>query len=161
MHRDRNRSRARVPMGLWRPFFFVGGPVALAILLETSYPCSIHLPPGLRILLSVALVSSAAVQAVRTLVEFFRFRTPFRVDRAARALIVTGPFRRSRNPLYLAMFLALFGAGFAFDSVWMLAAALYLPSSITLGLIEAEERFLRDRFGQDYRDYSAEVPRWI
>lgn len=78
--------------------------------------------------------------------------------RKNRELTVTGPYSRTRNPLYLGSFIM--GVGFSVASgVWWLAllfAALYL--GIYLPVMRIEARELTQIFGDEYRDYARSVP---
>lgn len=77
------------------------------------------------------------------------------------AIVATGPYAITRNPMYLAMSIAYTGLAFAFDSV---AALLLLPIAVLIirtQVIAREERYLEAKFGDAYRDYKASVPRWL
>lgn len=77
------------------------------------------------------------------------------------ALIETGPFRFTRNPLYLAMTLMQVGLGVAIDRpliVWLAIPAFLI---IWFGVVEGEERYLTDMFGDRYGEYRKRVRRWI
>jgi protein-S-isoprenylcysteine O-methyltransferase Ste14 len=106
------------------------------------------------ILLSVAL----AGLSIR---EFRRFNTSFQTRRPATRLIRTGPFRYSRNPLYIFLSGMHIGIGLLANSLWvlgMLAPALVIMSA---GVIAREERYLEGKFGKAYLDYKASVRRWL
>ncbi len=77
------------------------------------------------------------------------------------ALVTDGPFRYTRNPIYLSFGLIYFGATFAFNSLWafvLLVAVLLVFDRVQ---IPREERYLERKFGDDYRRYKARVRRWI
>jgi protein-S-isoprenylcysteine O-methyltransferase Ste14 len=80
---------------------------------------------------------------------------------APRRLVVAGPYRHVRNPMYVAavLFLAGQAATFASTSVLVYAAAFWLASH--LFVIGYEEHALARRFGTDYAAYRAAVRRWI
>ena len=77
------------------------------------------------------------------------------------ALVATGPFRFSRNPLYVAFNLALGGLALLVNSMWLLV--LLLPAMVTMhfGVIRREERYLDGKFGDEYRAYRARVRRYL
>lgn len=77
------------------------------------------------------------------------------------ALATTGPYRYTRNPLYLGS--ALLGAGFVIAAdYWLLALlALVLLLGVYLPVIGAEERYLAERFGAAFQEYAARVPRLL
>lgn len=92
---------------------------------------------------------------------FARQNTTFIPDKPANALVLDGPFRFTRNPLYLAMALLTIGAGLWLDTWWVLVL---LPSAVLAVdrfVIAREEAYLRRRFGADYDAYTARVRRWF
>jgi protein-S-isoprenylcysteine O-methyltransferase Ste14 len=72
-----------------------------------------------------------------------------------------GPFRLSRNPIYVALVASLMALAISFDSLWYLLAALTLLLVLDLGVVRAEERYLGERFGAPYAAYRARVRRWL
>jgi protein-S-isoprenylcysteine O-methyltransferase Ste14 len=77
------------------------------------------------------------------------------------AIVKEGPYRFTRNPLYLSMTLMYAGITSLANA---LPAALLLPVALHLmrhGVIEREERYLERKFGEEYLQYKARVPRWI
>jgi protein-S-isoprenylcysteine O-methyltransferase Ste14 len=75
--------------------------------------------------------------------------------------VTGGPFRFTRNPLYLSMTL-IYGGITALANA--LPAALLLPVVLHVtrrGVIEREERYLEGKFGDEYLNYKARVRRWI
>jgi protein-S-isoprenylcysteine O-methyltransferase Ste14 len=76
-------------------------------------------------------------------------------------IVRSGPFRFTRNPLYLAMAILYSGLSIYFQS---LPALLLLPAAMTLmyyAVIRHEERYLEGKFGNEYRDYRKSVRRWV
>lgn len=77
------------------------------------------------------------------------------------AIVTEGPYRFTRNPLYLGMTLIYAGIAVRANA---LPAALLLPAVLLLmqrGVIEREERYLEGKFGDEYLRYKARVRRWI
>ena len=77
------------------------------------------------------------------------------------ALVVTGPFRFSRNPIYLALLLVLAAFGVVFNSLWFFIAIPILIVLLSALVIPREEQNLTAVFGADYADYKRRVRRWI
>lgn len=77
------------------------------------------------------------------------------------ALITTGPYRFSRNPLYVAAVLTLLAFSVLLDSLWILVFVPVLLLLLDVLVIRHEEARLLLRFGERYLDYSARVRRWI
>lgn len=92
---------------------------------------------------------------------FSRAGTPLPTNQPARALVTSGIYRWTRNPIYLAFFLVYVGIGIAVRSPWILLLTLPLAVTIRWGVVAREEAYLERRFGDTYRDYKARVRRWV
>lgn len=118
--------------------------------------------PGRPLFAALALLAAAAV-GVAGVRAFDRARTTVDPLRPARAstLVTAGIYRRTRNPMYVALAIALLGW-----AVW-LAHPLALAGVAAFVLwmnrfqIAAEERALRALFGEQFDRYCREVPRWL
>lgn len=77
------------------------------------------------------------------------------------ALVTTGVYRYSRNPIYLSVVMLYVGLALLFAAAW--ALILLVPALIILhyAVIRREEAYLDRRFGEAYRQYRARVRRWI
>jgi protein-S-isoprenylcysteine O-methyltransferase Ste14 len=107
------------------------------------------------------LVVLALVLTYWAIFSFRRMGTTVVPVQPATALVLRGPYRFSRNPMYLAMTLLYLGI-----SCWALAPwpLLFLPFVLIIiqrSVIGREEAYLGRRFGDDYRRYLTEVRRWI
>ena len=76
-------------------------------------------------------------------------------------LVIRGPYRRSRNPIYAGMVLAFLGIGLARGSWWFVALAVAVALLLRWGVILREEAYLERKFGDEYRDYAKRVRRWL
>jgi protein-S-isoprenylcysteine O-methyltransferase Ste14 len=85
--------------------------------------------------------------------------TPVPTDPPER-LVVSGPFRWSRNPMYIAYTFVLLGEALVFGHT-----ALFLYTAVWVvgfhAMARGEETLLRRRFGERYERYARQVPRWI
>lgn len=77
------------------------------------------------------------------------------------AIVVRGPFRFSRNPIYLSMVLLNLGVGIWANSLWFLILAIVSVALLTWGVISREEHYLEGKFGGEYVSYKSRVRRWI
>ena len=77
------------------------------------------------------------------------------------ALLTSGPYGFSRNPMYVGWTLGYLGIACIANSVWILAAAPLVLIYIHLVDIRNEERKLHERFGDEYREYKKRVRRYI
>jgi len=76
-------------------------------------------------------------------------------------IVDTGPYRFTRNPIYLGMFLGLIGLAIAFENLWLLLMLVPFALVIRYGVVAREEAYLERKFGDDYRRYRASVRRWL
>jgi len=119
------------------------------------------LPPALARGVGVPLVAAALLLFALSIREFRRARTSVRPDRPTTAIIRTGPYRLSRNPIYLAMTLLHLGIAAWANSLWLLVTLVFTLGVMSAGVIAREERYLERKFGEEYRRYRAAVRRWI
>lgn len=77
------------------------------------------------------------------------------------ALVVTGPYRFTRNPMYLGMLLVLLGIALWLGTLVPLLVVPLLALALQKGFVEKEERLLEEQFGDEYRAFRARVRRWI
>jgi len=91
----------------------------------------------------------------------WRWRTTINPFSAVSSLCRDGPFRFSRNPIYLGDILALIGAAVCLDSLWVLLFTPFVWSVIRNMVIRHEEAYLEALFGDTYRDYRTQVRRWL
>jgi protein-S-isoprenylcysteine O-methyltransferase Ste14 len=75
-------------------------------------------------------------------------------------LVTDGPFRFSRNPIYIAELLLYLSVAFFVDSVSFLPVLIPVVLVLDVGVVRREERYLEAKFGDDYRRYAARVRRW-
>ena len=98
---------------------------------------------------------------VWSVLSFRRARTSVIPRRVPDALVADGPYRFSRNPIYLADLLILAGWCLALGSPLACLLAVPLFWILREGFVKGEERMLTERFGGGYADYCARVRRWI
>ena len=108
-----------------------------------------------------ALVLLGLVVGVAGVREFHRHRTPTSPFRPTTALVTSGVFRFTRNPMYLGFVLLTVGVAVAFNSVAFLVSALLLAVLLDAAVIRPEERFLTRRYGSDFEAYLRATRRWI
>ncbi|MGJ0425443.1 methyltransferase family protein [Methylocystis sp.] len=90
-----------------------------------------------------------------------RHQTTIMPHRAASFLVTEGPFRFSRNPIYVSHVALIFGLGLFLGSPFTLLLTPVLAFGLTKLAIEPEERHLLGKFGDDYRSYMARTRRWL
>jgi len=82
-------------------------------------------------------------------------------NRPTTTIVQSGPYRVTRNPIYLGMFLGLIGLAVAFDNPWLLMMLVPFALVIRYGVVAREEAYLERKFGDVYRGYRSHVRRWL
>jgi len=142
------------------PPILLGGAMLLGLLLDRLHPIPL-LPPTPARILGVALFAlsgSLAYSAQRTL---RRAGTNISPHQPTLTLVTDGPYRRTRNPLYLAGLGVYLGVAFLVDGLAPLLLLAPLVGLLHWGIVLREERYLMTKFGEDYRAYQARVRRWL
>ncbi|WP_257306683.1 methyltransferase family protein [Geothrix campi] len=143
------------------PLVFLAG-LGLGFLLQHAAPLTFAAQgqPLPRWLGGLLALSSAALAlwAFRT---FHRAHTTVRPDRAASTLMTQGPFRFTRNPLYLSLALLQAGLALLANALWPALMLLPVLLVIRLHVIAREERHLLGLFGSEYQAYCRTVRRWF
>jgi len=96
-----------------------------------------------------------------TLATFWRHRTTVNPYKAASTLCINGPFRFSRNPIYVGDWFIFAGVSLLLTTAWPLLFAPLIWAMLRYGVIRHEEAHLQARFGDAYRDYQTRVRRWL
>jgi protein-S-isoprenylcysteine O-methyltransferase Ste14 len=107
------------------------------------------------------LVACGVVLTGSAALKFKNADTTVRPDRAASTLVIAGPYKITRNPMYLGLAFVYLGIAVADQSVWALVLLPVVLAIIQRLAIEPEEAFLERRFGADYLSYKEKVRRWI
>jgi protein-S-isoprenylcysteine O-methyltransferase Ste14 len=76
-------------------------------------------------------------------------------------LVSDGPFRFSRNPIYISLAVMYTGLSTALNTVWPLAFLIFAIVTVDRRIILQEEKFLEKKFGEEYLSYKVKVRRWI
>ena len=142
------------------PPLIYAGALAIGLLANRLYPI-VFVPRGLSRVLGWPLIVGGPVVGSLGLREMKRADTNVDPREPTTAIVTGGPYRFTRNPLYLSMTLIYAGITALANA---LPAALLLPVVLHImrrGVIEREERYLARKFGDEYLDYKARVRRWI
>jgi protein-S-isoprenylcysteine O-methyltransferase Ste14 len=143
------------------PLIYVGF-LALGALLEALWPLPF---PALSAAARYGLGGACALLGVGLAVtgarRFSAAGTNIPPTLPTTTLVVDGPYRWTRNPLYLAMALIYIGIAIAAGSLWTLGLLVPLLVVINQGVISREEHYLERKFGEPFRAYKARVRRWL
>ncbi len=108
-----------------------------------------------------ALLAAGAAMLAWGLATLLRSRTTFHPDRPASRLVISGPYRYSRNPIYAGTTAIYTSVAVLANSAWpllLLPAVLVLVTTMVIG---REERYLSQAFGEEYARYCGRVRRWF
>ena len=147
-------------LGIMRPPWVYLGAIALGLLLHVAWPVrlvsrAVSVPlGGTAVLVAVALFLFA-VRTVRCA------GTPVPGNRPTATIVRTGPYRWSRNPIYLSFSLLQLGVAVWVNSLWLLVTLIPAVALMSFVVIPREERYLETRFPPDYLAYKATVRRWL
>ena len=163
-HPQRSGDTHPVPdvanLGLVRPPLVYLGSILLGVLLHFASPLplvrpSVAGPIGAgAVLMAVGLF----IAAVRT---FRAAGTPVPGNRPTTTIVRTGPYRFSRNPIYLAFSALQVGIALWVGSLWLLITLAPALALMSFWVIPREERYLEARFPSEYLPYKSSVRRWL
>ncbi len=142
------------------PPLIYAGALTAGLLAKALLPVR-FLPSNRAWVLGLPLIGSGLLLFLFGLRAMHRAGTEVRPDRPTTSLVVEGPYRFTRNPLYLGFTLVYGGITALANS---LPSALLLPLVLLVmrrGVIEREERYLERVFGEEYLQYKTRVRRWI
>jgi protein-S-isoprenylcysteine O-methyltransferase Ste14 len=147
-----------------KPPFLFGGALLLGSLLSWLIPFG----PGLGSANGRALAAGGAFVVVglalglRAVWVLRRAGTTEQIgEGATKAMVESGPYRFTRNPIYIALTLIYFGLAIMLTSGWMLVLLVPVLTILQRGVVLREEAYLSEKFGEAYRKYQARVPRWL
>jgi len=132
----------------------------LGLLLQTLAPWRFAAPAWARVA-GVALIGLAMGLVRWAFLALRRAGTDGSPYRVSTALVTAGPFRISRNPVYVGMAGMYLGAIAVVGSLWPAAVMPPLLAVMHLGVVRREEEYLAQRFGAAYGHYRARVRRWL
>lgn len=141
------------------PVIFLAG-LAIGSAAEWIWPAPL-LPQAVQYAVGFALMGVSAVIAALGFREFARHRTPVDPQKPTEAIIATGPYRYSRNPLYLSLGLLYAGIAIAVDGIWLMVMLVPVLIVLHYGVILREEAYLERKFPDAYPAYKARVRRWL
>lgn len=156
---DSQRTTKGPLPGLLRPPFIFLVAILLGIALNHVWPVPFR-PSSLRLLGPLLTVCSVLL----LLLCFREFRaagTSVRGSKRSSAIVQTGPYGFSRNPIYLSFILLVLGFSAWFNDFWLIVMLVPAICLIAVVVIPREERFLERNFHEKYLNYKATVRRWL
>lgn len=140
-------------------------PWALAIIgglaIDWYYPLNILPIQFPSVWLGAIIFAAGLVLALWATVTIRKAGTALPINRSTTTIVDYGPYRFSRNPIYIGMFLGLIGLATGFNSFWILLALVPFYIVIRYGVVAREESYLERKFGEAYLSYKSRVGRWL
>lgn len=146
--------------GLIRPPRVFLAAIVLGIVGQLFWPVRLVLPV-VGIPVGVLLMLAAIALFVAATRAFKAAGTPVPGNQPATAVVNAGPYRFSRNPIYLAFAAFQLGLALLVNSLWLVITLLPAVCLMALVVIPREERYLMKRFPVEYSAYRASVRRWL
>ncbi len=155
--KDKNRDNPGVIAP--PPLIYAAG-LAAGLLSHAAFPLQIP-SSALAAVLGLCLIGMGVLLAAAGFRAMSRAGTHVDPFKPTTAIATDGPFRFTRNPLYLSLTLLYSGIAILVNVLW---AILFLPIVLLImrrGVIDREERYLEQKFGEDYLRYKRSVRRWF
>ena len=154
------RSNNAANLGLFRPPLILLGSILLGVALRFAMPqrfapASLAAPVGIILVLASIALFIAAVRSFRG------EGTPVPGDQPTTTIVRRGPYRFSRNPIYLSFYGFQLGLAFWTNNLWQLLTLVGTVGLIALVVVRREERYLEAHFPETYIPYKASVRRWL
>ena len=146
--------------GLVRPPFVYLGSIGLGLLLHWFWPVKL-LPAAVNVPIGVIVVLAAVALFISAVRTFRKAGTPVPGNQPTTTIVRAGPYRFSRNPIYLAFTLVQIGLAAWVNSLSMLITLIPAVALMSFVVIPREERYLDARFPAEYLPYKRAVRRWL
>ena len=141
------------------PLIFITGLLLGAALEQVK--ATPNLPGVWALAAAVVGIVLAFVLGGGALRRFASSKTPPEPWKPSKALVTSGPYRFTRNPMYVGMALLYVGIALTFGLLWSIALLPVVLVIIDRYVIAREERYLTRRFGESYLSYREQVRRWV
>src|SRR5215831_2352444 len=146
-------------LGLARPPAIYLTAIVTGLVLHFVWP--IPFVPRFAMLFGALIAVFAATLFIWSIRTFHSAGTPVPGNRPTTTIVKVGPYRFSRNPIYLAFSLFQAGIALGVNDAWTLLTLVPAISMMSFVVIPREERYLEARFGEEYATYKESVRRWL
>jgi len=154
-HRAGDSASVRIPP----PFIYIAG-LLIGIYGGRLLPGTLPEPAWVLAAASV-LFAAGFVLALSAIMRFRSLGTQLRPDKPVTALVFDGPYRFTRNPMYVGLAMVYIGIALWVASLWALVLLVPVLLIIRYAVIAREERYLVSKFGPAYLAYTSRVRRWL
>ena len=135
-------------------------PLLIGLVIQFVSPQRL-LPVGwVQFAIGLPIIGISLVVFISAVLTLFRAETAIDPEKSTTTIVAHGPYRFTRNPLYLVMATIYIGITASVNTVWPLLFVPLVLVGISL-VIRQEERYLEGKFGQEYLNYKAKVRRWL
>ena len=142
------------------PPLIYGTAFIIGLLVHRAFPVPV-LPEKLADWIGVVLILVSFPIAITAFRAMIHAQTSFDTRKPTTAIVTEGPFRYSRNPMYVSLTLLYLGVALILNVLWILLLVVPLVVVVQRGVIAREEAYLERKFGEDYRRYKVQVRRWV
>ncbi len=141
------------------PLIYLSG-LATGIILHWLKPVS-FLPENFALPLGVTITAVSIILVTTAMREFIKAKTNIDVRKPTTSIVTDGPYRFTRNPIYLAMTLLVVGIAVWVNTLWVFVTLVPVLLVMRFGVIAREEIYLAKKFGDEYLGYKSKVRRWM
>ena len=154
------KQRADSPGVIAPPPLLYAGSLLVGLAIDHRFPLALFSGSAAKVV-GVFLILSGVALVYWSFIAMRHIGTSANPYKAAQALAMDGPYRFSRNPIYVAMNGAYIGTSLLIDSIWPIVLLPPLMALMNWGVIFREERHLEEKFGGAYQAYKKRVRRWL
>lgn len=155
-------SECDVPqLGWMRPPLLFAVALAIGGMLEWWMPIAVFDRGVATTLLGLAFILAAVALFAASAAQMRAAGTPIPARHPTTAIVRHGPYRFSRNPIYLAFALFQLGIALSFESAWLLATLAAAIALVDRVVVRREEAYLVRKFGAEYGAYQSATRRWL
>ena len=141
------------------PLIYIGG-LILGLLFRSIKPLEFF-KNDLSLPLGVSLIIISIILVFMSIQSFSKAHTNVDVRKPTTSIVKGGPYRFSRNPIYLSMTILYLGITIWLNDFWLLIMLAPVVLIIQYGVIKREEIYLTRKFGETYIQYKKSVRRWL
>lgn len=134
--------------------------ITMAVLLGWKLRLPIPVPEFVK-WIGLGLSALGFVLGILAVIEFRRVRASSNPKKPAKALVTSGVYRYTRNPIYLGFVLMLIGFPLTLGNYWGIILVLPLVTFMRDMVIKYEEAYLEKEFKNEFTDYCSRVRRWL
>jgi protein-S-isoprenylcysteine O-methyltransferase Ste14 len=145
---------------LGRPPLLFAASLALALVLQRFWPSPLFDAPSI-VWAGIFLLTADVGLVIWGRRSLLAANTAVDPSRPTSTIVTSGPFRFSRNPLYVGLTLIYLDLTLIANSWWGVVLLCPLLVVMHFGVVRREERYLERKFGDRYRRYRSSVPRYL